>query len=53
MLRLSYYTDVIHAALAGHGIALGWNCLVNELLQQERLRRVTDLRMRTSRAAQP
>ena len=37
MLRLSYYTDVIHAALAGHGIALGWNCLVEDLLQQGRL----------------
>jgi DNA-binding transcriptional LysR family regulator len=46
MLRLSYYTDVIHAAVAGHGIALGWNCLVEDLLQQGRLRRVSDLRMR-------
>lgn len=50
MLRLSYYTDVIHAAVAGHGIALGWNCLVEDLLQQGRLRRVSDLRVRTRSA---
>ena len=50
MLRLSYYTDVIHAALAGHGIALGWNCLVEDLLQQGRLRRVSDLHVRTRSA---
>lgn len=50
MMRLSYYTDVIHAALAGHGIALGWNCLVEELIEQGRLRRVTDLRLHTRSA---
>ena len=50
MLRLSYYTDVIYAALAGHGIALGWNCLVEDLLQQGRLRRVSDLHVRTRSA---
>ena len=47
VMRLSYYTDVIHAALAGHGIALGWNRLVEDLLRQGRLRRVTDVHMRT------
>lgn len=47
MLRLSYYSDVIHAALAGHGIALGWNCLVEDLLQQGRLRRVTNVHLHT------
>jgi DNA-binding transcriptional LysR family regulator len=47
VMRLSHYTDVIHAALAGHGIALGWNRLVEDLLQQGRLRRVTDVHMRT------
>ena len=47
MLRLSYYTDVIHAALAGHGIALGWNCLIQDLLEQGRLRRVTDAHLHT------
>lgn len=50
MLRLSYYSDVIHAAVAGHGIALGWNCLVEDLLQQGRLRRVSDLHVRTRSA---
>jgi DNA-binding transcriptional LysR family regulator len=50
VMRLSYYTDVIHAALAGHGIALGWNCLVEDLLQQGRLRRVTDVHVRTRSA---
>jgi DNA-binding transcriptional LysR family regulator len=49
-MRLTYYTDVIHAALAGYGIALGWNCLVEELLQQGRLRRVTDAHLRTRSA---
>jgi DNA-binding transcriptional LysR family regulator len=50
MLRLSYYTDVIHAAVAGHGIALGWTCLVEDLLQQGRLRPVSDLHLRTRNA---
>jgi DNA-binding transcriptional LysR family regulator len=50
VMRLSYYTDVIHAALAGHGIALGWNCLIEDLLQQGRLLRVTNVHMRTRSA---
>ncbi|MFO1046875.1 MAG: LysR substrate-binding domain-containing protein [Geminicoccaceae bacterium] len=50
MLRLSYYTDVIHAALAGHGIALGWRCLMEDLLQQNRLCRVLPFHMRTRSA---
>jgi DNA-binding transcriptional LysR family regulator len=50
LLRLSYYTDLIYAAVAGHGIALGWNCLVEDLLEQGRLRRVSDLHMRTRSA---
>jgi DNA-binding transcriptional LysR family regulator len=50
VMRLSHYTDVIHAALAGHGIALGWSCLVEDLLQQGRLVRVTDAQMRTRSA---
>jgi DNA-binding transcriptional LysR family regulator len=50
MLRLSYYTDVIHAAVAGHGIALGWSRLVEDLLQQGRLRRVSDLHVGTRSA---
>ena len=47
VMRLSHYTDVIHAALAGHGIALGWDRLVEDLLRQGRLRRVTDAHVRT------
>jgi DNA-binding transcriptional LysR family regulator len=47
VMRLSHYTDVIHAALAGHGIALGWDRLVEDLLRQGRLRRVTDGHVRT------
>ena len=39
-----------HAAVAGHGIALGWNCLVEDLLRQGRLRRVTELHVRTRSA---
>ena len=50
LLRLSYYTEVIHAALAGHGIALGWHCLVEDLLRQGRLCRVSALHMRTRSA---
>jgi DNA-binding transcriptional LysR family regulator len=46
-MRLSSYIDVIHAALAGHGVALGWNLLVGSLLRQGRLRRLTDLRLHT------
>ena len=46
-MRLSSYIDVIHAALAGHGVALGWNRLVDSLLRQGRLRRLTDLRLHT------
>ena len=50
MLRLSSYTDVIPAALAGHGIALGWSRLVEDLLQQGRLCRVFPFHMRTRSA---
>lgn len=49
-MRLSHYTDVIYAALAGHGIALGWNCLVEDLLRHGQLRRVTDARLHTRSA---
>ena len=50
LLRLSYYTDVIHAALAGHGIALGWHRLVEDLLQQGRLCRILPFHLRTRSA---
>jgi len=41
-MRCSFYTETIHAALNGHGIALGWRRLVEDLLAQHRLVRVTD-----------
>lgn len=41
-MRCSFYTEAIHAALAGQGIALGWECLVRDLLNQKRLVRLTD-----------
>lgn len=41
-MRCSFYTEAIYAALNGHGIALGWRRLVEDLLAQHRLVRVTD-----------
>src|SRR5690606_7361744 len=46
-LTCNFYTDAIHAALRGEGIALGWNRLVSELLQQKLLIRVTSESVRT------
>lgn len=42
-LVCSSYIDSIYAALNGQGVALGWAALTADLLQQERLVRVTDL----------
>lgn len=39
--RCSFYTEAIYAALNGQGIALGWKRLVDDLLRQRRLVRVT------------
>lgn len=39
-MRCSFYTDSIHAALNGQGIALGWQRLVDDLLRQGRLVRI-------------
>lgn len=50
VMRLSYYSDAVHAALGGHGIALGWNRMVEDLLRQGRLRRVTDAHLHTRSA---
>lgn len=36
-LRCSFYTEAIYAAMNGQGIALGWNRLVADLIQQTRL----------------
>lgn len=41
-LRCSFYTEAIYAALNGQGVALGWTHLVEDLLRQGRLVRLTD-----------
>lgn len=40
-MRCSFYTEVVYAALNGHGIALGWRRLVENLLNQKALVRLT------------
>eukprot|EP01037_Dinobryon_pediforme_P017306 gene17306-17496_t len=49
-VRCSFYTEAIYAALNGQGIALGWNRLVSDLLQQNRLVRLTDATVSTRAA---
>ena len=41
-MRCSFYTEAIYATLNGQGIALGWWRLVDDLLNQNRLVRLTD-----------
>ncbi|MFT4133660.1 LysR substrate-binding domain-containing protein [Labrys sp. (in: a-proteobacteria)] len=41
-MHCSFYTEAIYAALNGHGIALGWRRLVEDLLAQNRLVRLTN-----------
>ncbi|WFU90113.1 LysR substrate-binding domain-containing protein (plasmid) [Rhizobium sp. CC1099] len=41
-LRCSFYTEAIYAALNGQGIALGWKRLVQNLLDQKALVRLTE-----------
>lgn len=41
-MHCSFYTEAIYAALNGHGIALGWRRLVEDLLVQNRLVRLTE-----------
>jgi DNA-binding transcriptional LysR family regulator len=41
-MRCSFYTEAIYAALNGQGIALGWKRLVQDLLNQKTLVRLTD-----------
>ncbi len=48
--RCSFYSEAIYAAMNGQGIALGWNRLVADLLQQNRLVRLTDASIRTRAA---
>ena len=49
-LRCSFYTEAIYAALNGQGIALGWKRLVDDLLAQHRLVRLTEASIRTRNA---
>lgn len=49
-LRCSFYTEAIYAALNGQGIALGWKRLVDDLLKQNRLVRLTDASIQTRAA---
>lgn len=42
-LRCHLYTDTIHAALHGHGVALGWGRMLDHLLASGELVRLTDL----------
>jgi DNA-binding transcriptional LysR family regulator len=46
-IRCSFYTEAIHAALSGPGIALGWRHLIDDFLKQERLVRLIDNQIRT------
>ena len=49
-LRCSFYTDAIYSALNGQGIALGWRHLVEDLLAQGRLVRLTEATVKTRNA---
>jgi DNA-binding transcriptional LysR family regulator len=49
-LRCSFYTEAIYAAMNGQGIALGWRHLVEDLLLQGRLVRLTEAMMKTRNA---
>lgn len=49
-LRCSFYTEAIYAALNGQGIALGWRRLVEDLLVQGRLIRLTNSTVKTRNA---
>jgi len=49
-LHCRFYTEAIYAPTNGHGIALGWNRLVADLIRQGRLVRLTDAAIRTRAA---
>ncbi|MFC3076036.1 LysR substrate-binding domain-containing protein [Shinella pollutisoli] len=49
-LRCSFYSEAIYAAMNGQGIALGWSRLVADLIQQNRLVRLTEASIRTRAA---
>lgn len=48
--RCNLYTEAIYAALHGQGIALGWERMVGDLLQQNRLVRLTEEAISTRNA---
>lgn len=47
-LQFSDYSLVVHAALVGQGVALGWHHIVRRLIDEGRLARVGSLEIRTS-----
>src|SRR5690606_12459996 len=49
-LSCNFYTDAIHAAMRGEGIALGWNRLVHDLIDRNQLVRVSAESLRTREA---
>ncbi|WP_037154876.1 LysR substrate-binding domain-containing protein [Rhizobium freirei] len=49
-LRCSFYTEAIYAAMNGQGVALGWSRLVDDLIRQDRLVRLTEASIRTRAA---
>ena len=49
-VRFSFYIEAIYAAMDGQGVALGWSRLVGDLIQQNRLVRLTDALIRTRAA---
>jgi len=49
-LSCNFYTDAIHAAMRGEGIALGWNRLVHDLIRSNQLVRVSAESLRTREA---
>ncbi|MBO9354163.1 LysR family transcriptional regulator [Bordetella petrii] len=51
MLRFNQYDQIVHAALAGHGVALGRRALVEPLLAQQRLAAVGDALQSAARHA--
>jgi DNA-binding transcriptional LysR family regulator len=49
-LRCSLYTDAIHAALQGQGVALGWRRLLSDLIKAGQLVRLTETSVKVSDA---
>jgi DNA-binding transcriptional LysR family regulator len=49
-MTCSFYTDAVHAAVRGEGIALGWHRLVDDLLRTNQLVRVTAQSLQTRAA---